>query len=315
MDSLAAEMIGVPLSELHTNVDAIVRAADALAEVAARLGVPAPPPRLAGLSYVHVSTLGVPVIIEPAAAEPYTRPIIKSPADIDRLREPDDYLAAGLVPQRLALAEQLHARRPDAAMHIGHSFEGPVTTAVLLMGQDFFMLPYDDPQRAHALLTFVTGSAIRYCRAISAHQQQPLGNTSIGFPDDFAGMFRPELFAEFVVPYWQRIYEELGATERSLHSELLREEHLPYLAELRIDSYDPSVDQYLPAAVLKRSCPVPYGLRIWPSTVRDESVAQLVDRYRRYAADAPQYVMFHHSRLAEEEKIKALLSVARELAA
>jgi len=68
--------------------------------------------------------------------------------------------------------------------------------------------------------------------------------------DDFAGMFPPAMFNEFVVPYWEETYQGLKATRRSLHSELLRVEHLPYLEQLKIRTSDPSADQYLTPALL-----------------------------------------------------------------
>jgi len=313
-DSLLAEVAGVPQAALHTDVDAICRAYEAIVPVAERLGVEPPRPGLAGLAYNHVSTLGCEVTISADAPEPACKPCIRSPEDIDRLEEPDDYLAAPLVSQRLRLAAALKVRRPDASERIGHDFEGPVTTAALLMGQDFFTLPYEDPARAHRLLDFCTRSALNYCRAIRRHQGRRFGPGPAGMCDDFAGIFGPEQFREFVVPYWEKMYQGLGATRRSLHSELLREEHLPFLAELKIDEYDPSVDQYLTPEILKRSCPVPFTLRIWPAEVLSCSAAELVRMYRYRASFEPTVITFSLCRMVEESKIAALLEVARELA-
>ncbi|MDD4891890.1 MAG: uroporphyrinogen decarboxylase family protein [Phycisphaerae bacterium] len=314
MDSLAAQLAGVPTAMLHLDVDAMCAACDAVAPLADRLGVPRPVPHLAGLTYVHASTLGVPVHITPDAEEPWAEPCIHSPEDIDRLAEPADYLAAGLVPRRLALAAELKRRRPNASGSIGHDLEGPVTTAALMMGPSFFMLPYDDPERAHKLLAFCTRSSISYCRVLNARTGSSPDGGHVGFPDDFAGMLTPPLFREFVLPYWRTIFEEFKATRRSLHCELLHPEHMPFLEELRIDDYDPSVDQYLPAEALRQHCRVPYGLRIWPAWVQDKSAEELVAMYRRFAADQPRYIMFHLHRLEDEPKIAALLAVARDLA-
>ncbi|MHC4716018.1 MAG: uroporphyrinogen decarboxylase family protein, partial [Planctomycetota bacterium] len=217
VDTAVAESAGVSLYDLHTDVDAICRAYEAIAGVAERLGVDPPRPSLAGMAYPHVSALGNEVMITAESVEPWTRPCIHSPEDIDALAEPDDYLAAGIVPRRLELAAELKKRRPDASDHIGHDFEGPVTTAALMMGQDFFTLPYDDPARARRLLEFVN-----YARAIRAHQGRAVGGGRQGACDDFAGMFGPDLFGEFVVPYWNMLYEGLEADTRGLHSELLR---------------------------------------------------------------------------------------------
>jgi hypothetical protein len=309
-----AEAAGVPLHALHTDIDAICRARDALVPLAERLGVDPPRPGLAGLAYCHVSTLGCEVTISSESVEPWARPCISDPAEIDELTEPDDYLAAGVVPDRLALAERLKAARPDASTGIGHDYEGPVTTAALMMGQDFFTLPYDDPARAHRLMEFATRSAVNYARTLRAHQGRPVAGGRQGICDDFAGMFGPEQFAEFVAPYWEMMYQGLEAESRGMHSELLREEHMPFLAAAAIDEYDPSVDQYLTPETLKRSCPVPYTLRMWPSEVRDHSADELVEMYRYRASFEPVFISFALSCLSEEEKAAALLAVARELA-
>ncbi len=313
MDSLLAEVAGIPQAALHLDVDAILRAYEAVQPIARRLGIDPPRPRLAGLAYPHVSTLGCKVTISYDAQEPYVTPCIRRPEDIDHLAEPADYLAGGIVPQRLALCEQIQRRCPEAPAFVGHDYQGPVTTAALLMGQDFFMLPYDDPARAHRLLDFCVRSALNYSRAIRTRLGQATGSRPVGMPDDFAGMFPPEVFAEFVVPYWERMYAGQQATRRHLHCEMLREGHLRYLAGLKISEYDPSVDHYLAPQVLQRSCPVPYGLRIWPSEVVVRSPRELADMYRRLAGFGPTFIMFHLDSLANLPKIEAILQVARRL--
>lgn len=313
-NNILAELAGVRHYDMHVEVDAVIRAADAVAPLAGRLGIEPPRPALYGMSYCHAATLGCPIVNGPGLLEPGCQPCLKSPADIDRLREPKDYLATPLVAQRLALVEELRRRRADASDNIGHDYEGPATTAALMLGPAFFMLPHDDPKRAHRLMEFVTRTAVNYTRVLRARQGHPFGGRPEGICDDFAGIFPPEQFAEFVAPYWEMLYQGLDATERHLHSELLREGHLKHLAGLKIASYDPSVDQFLPADVLKRSCPVPYGLRIWPSQVQSLPTEELVDMYRRYARDGTQFIMFHMHRLQDEPKIVEMLRVARELA-
>jgi hypothetical protein len=291
----------------------MIAGAEAVRPLAERLGVDPPRPHLAGLAYLHVSTLGAEVRMAPELMEPQVVPCVREPSDIDGLQEPKNSLATPLVAQRLALAAELKDPCPDASTMIGHDYEGPITTATLLMGQDFFTLPYEDPARAHRLLEFSTRTAIHYTQALCEHQGRELGET-VGIPDDFAGIFPPSMFGEFVLPYWDRLYTELGARRRFLHSELLRESHLPLLGDLRISTFDPSVDPYLPAEVLARSCPVSYGLRIWPSQVLEHSADELVAMYRHYAAFGTEYITFGMGRLDEEAKMAALLSVARELA-
>ena len=311
-DALLAEVGGVPMGALHCDVEAICRAHDKIIPLAQRLGVQPPRARLAGFCYPHVTALGAEVIF-PEDSEPNVRPVIHRPEDIDSLREPRDYLGTPVVAQRLRTARELKQRRPDAnGEFIGHHYEGPVTTAVLLMGPDFFLLPYDDPERAHRLLSFCVSSALSYRRALAEHQGWTVEPGPAGIPDDFAGMFHPDLFREFVLPYWDRMFEGLAATVRSLHSELLRLEHLPFLAELGIECFDPGADQYLTPELLARHCPVRFQCPIHSWQVRELSVLELQEHYRRLVGFKPYLISFSMNNANEEEKVSALLEVARE---
>ena len=312
-DTMLAELGGVPLDALHRDVDAICLCYDRVVAVAERLRVAPPRPRLAGFSYCQVSVLGAEVVFA-TGSEPNVWPIIHCPHDIDALRLPDDFLASGVAPERLQSLDALLARRPDALRSIGHLYEGPVTAAALLMGPAFFTLPYEDPERAHRLLSFSVESALGYRAAINAHFGVPDAPGPAGIPDDFAGMFGPREFAEFVVPYWERMYEGLQATERHLHSELLRKEHLPFLKELDIALFDPSADQYVTVELLRAHCPVPFTGRIMSWHVREKSPRELQEMYRHIASHEPVSISFHQTFVGEEEKMAALLETARELA-
>jgi uroporphyrinogen-III decarboxylase len=237
--------------------------------------------------------------------------MIREPEDIDDLKAPQDYLAAPLVRERLNLARELKTLCPSAAEVIGHQCEGPVTSAVLLMGERFLMLPYDDPERAHRLLQFCTTSALEFAEALSQHSGKPLP-LDVDFPDDFGGIFEPRTFEVFVAPYWEQLYQGLHARERSLHSELLRIGHLKYLKDLRIDYFDPGVDQYLSPEALRRHCPTRFQCRITEWQVRDLSAAGLQKLYGHLAEQQPYSIMFQMTRLQDEAKIRALLESARE---
>ena len=159
--------------------------------------------------------------------EPKPEPLIQSPEEIDALQEPRSYLQADLIQERLEILAELKRRFPETPNFIGHFFEGPVTSATLLLGQRFLTLPYDDPPRAHRLLQFCVTSAQNYARSLNEYFGGAVSAFMAGgFPDDFAGIFGPNLFEEFVVPYWEQLYQWMNAGQRMLHSELLRVEHL-----------------------------------------------------------------------------------------
>ena len=183
-----------------------------------------------------------------------------------------------------------------------------------MMGSDFFMLPHDDPERAHALLRFCVESAVNYAHALTAHFGGTLKPGPRSIPDDFAGMFAPDQFAEFVAPYWDLMFQKLGATTRYIHSELLRVGHLHFLAELGIASFDPSADQYVTPELLRDHCPVAFTGRIQSWHVHNNTIAELQAMYRRIAACGPVSISFYMKSVSEEPKIQAILDVARELA-
>ena len=311
-DPLIAEVGGVTLHQLHFDAEAIVRAYEKFKSVAERLGIEPPKPHLAGFCYPHIASLGVKFEF-PEDSEPSPSPLISSPEDIDKLKEPDDYLSAPIIQKKLAALKELKKLFPEARNSIGHLYEGPVTTAVLIMGKDFLMLPYDDPEKAHKLLTFCVESALHYANRISEYFNQPIQPGPKGIPDDFAGMFSPPVFKEFIVPYWDKIYRGLSATERSLHSELLRVEHLPFLKELKIKTFDPSADQYLTGEILSKHCPCEFTLRIQAWDIRDLSPEKLEKMYIEFARYKPCRIFFSMENLDAEPKIKKLLKIARRM--
>jgi len=315
-ESLMAENAGVSLKSTHFDVDAILKVYDGIKPLAKELGINAPQPRLAGFGYPHVVSLGAPIEF-PEDGEPNVFPLIKTLEEIDTLKEPENYLAAPLIQTRLKIAAELMKRRKDAVPNfIGHPLEGPITTAVLLFGHDFLTLPYDDPKRAHRLLNFCTESALHYVETLHRHfnGHDPIEPGPRGIPDDFAGMLPPEIFGEFVVPYWNRIYDGLKATERHLHSELLREGHLPFLRDLNIKYFDPSADQYVTPELLSKKCPCRFMSRIQSWDARDLTADQLENLYRKIAGNKPFMIAFSMDKMDQLEKIKRLLKLARELA-
>lgn len=310
-DTTAAEAAGVSLTDLHTDVDAIIKAWDAVKPVAERLGVQAAPPHLAGFSYSHISALGCPIEFA-EGSEPNVVPIIKTPEDIDHLREPDNYLEAGIMPQRLRTMEKLCERRPEAGRGVG-KWEGPLTTAMLMMGDDFATLPYTDPERAHRLLDFVVESTFRYQDAMDAYYGVTRKPARICIADDFAGFIPAELFGEFVLPYWDRIYTGFEATYRYLHSELLRHDHLDQITGIGVQEFDPSADQYVTPESLRDRCPVPFHLRIQEWHIENETEEELQAHYRHLADHGPKVIEFYMARAHHESKIAAIFEVAREL--
>jgi len=312
-ESFIAKNAGITMKQLHFDADAIVYAYEKIKEVTDRLGIQQPVPHLAGFAYPHVASLGCEIIF-PEDSEPKPLPLLKNPSDIDNLHEPHDYLSAPLIQKKLQSLEKLLKKVPNAIRTIGHLYEGPITTAMLLMGQSFLTLPYDDPRRAHKLLEFCTRSAINYATVIRKKLGIPVEPCPVGIPDDFAGMFPPKIFEEFVIPYWDMLYSGMQATERYLHSELLRTEHLSLLEKIGIDLYDPSADQYITPEILQKYCPCKFTLLIKEWEIDSQSIEQLEQLYERYAKTKPENISFWLCFPEHEEKICGLLKKARSMA-
>jgi len=312
-ERLIARYAGVTLKQMHFDADAIIFAYKKAGEITEKLGIEPLIPHLAGFTYPHVASLGCEVIF-PEDSEPKPLPIIKESTDIDNLSEPDDYLAAPLVQKKLESLENLLEEYPNAIKSIGHLYEGPATTAMLLMGEKFLTLPYDDPKRAHKLLEFSAKSAVNYANTIREKLELPIEPCPVSIPDDFAGIFPPSIFEEFVLPYWDILYLGMQATERHLHSELLRANHLPLLKKVNIDLFDPSADQYLTPKFLRDNCPCRFTLCIKEWEIDNFSIEELEKLYERYAQCKPEIISFSLCFLEHEKKIKALLRKARSMA-
>jgi hypothetical protein len=220
-------------------------------------------PHWANISYGHINTLGSRLIF-PEDSEVAHTPIYSSLTQgIAALEKEVDFTASGLFPYYLDLWEQL--KKTFSGMPLpfeGFGLEGPVTTAWLLRGHDFFMDIYDHPADAALYLERVTDSIIRYRNTLRAlNGQKPVPGGGIYICDDGAAMIPPSLWPQFVLPYLNQCYGDAGW--RGLHLEDMTSDHLPYLVELRISSYDPSVSRKLtPSLILKHAPGVPFSWRL-----------------------------------------------------
>lgn len=121
-------------------------------------------------------------------------------------------------------------------------FQSPFTTAEQLLGSDaFFLMPYDEPARLHALMDVVTDFSIDFFTAqIAAAGPRccPGSWPSFWFPrcagiqmsDDNMVNVSPAVYDEFVVPYNNRIAEAFGGL--FFHCCTITEANLPSLRRL-----------------------------------------------------------------------------------
>lgn len=263
-------------------------------------------------AYLGVAALGAELVF-PEDDPPMVRGHpLRHAEEIDRLTIPRRYYETEAAAPYMRIYEQIRSEVGDQ-VHLGVGIEGPVTSAKLLRGQDFFTDLYDRPEAAHRLLDIVTESIIRFTRENRRIRGLSEEGGGTGIADDFSGLISPSMYEEFVVPYHRRIYDAFGETPRSLHSELLHREHLRYLAPLGVTHFDPGQDQYLTVQDIIEATDVPFTANIY--TVREmqqgtpETVAAA---YRHVVERGASSVMVELCRDTPPENIRAFIDVARE---
>jgi hypothetical protein len=202
----------------------------------------------------------------------------------------------------------------DERVGLGAGIEGPITSAKLLRGQEFFTDLYLHPAAAHRLLDLVTESFIQFARANRRVRGAPEDQGGTGLCDDFAGLISPQMWPEFVVPYYERLYAAFGDGPRTMHSELLRPGHLPFLLDLGLTSFDPGQDQYLTVPSIREAAP---GLHFtWNlhtiRVMKEETPERIVALCRQAIADGAPALMAEPCRGSPPENLEAFLEAGRE---
>jgi uroporphyrinogen-III decarboxylase len=264
-------------------------------------------------AYEGVAALGA-EIVYPAEHQPMIRGqghILPTPESVDEIRVPDPW-ASERFRAHVDGWHELRRRCPGVEVELSAGQEGPVTTAVLLRGLDFFADCLADPERAHRLLSVSTDTYIAFVEATRrATGAAPGGEVLIA--DDHAGNLSPALWPDFVLPYYERIYGELGATRRTMHTELVRPAHLPLLRRLRLDHLNFGEDQHLAVRDVVAALAVPFDWHIRTVTEMLQGTPEAIQTaYRRAVADGAPEMTAELTVATPPENIRAFLEVARE---
>jgi uroporphyrinogen-III decarboxylase len=265
------------------------------------------------LAYASLTALGVEISYPQDGQPMITRPIVSSPEDLESLPRVKDVMSAGAIPHVIDLWKHLcDCEGKEVPLTFGN--EGPITAAVLIRGVDFLIDVLESPQFAHRLLSVVADLFIetnRGCQTVLA--QPPSGGTK-GMADDFAGLLAPAQYREFVVPYYNRIYGSLGAERRELHSELLRPDHLPILAEFQLNHFDPHTDQYLTVRDMVERMPqgISWNWRILSSSVVTGTPEGLTREFEGALADGADDFLVFISAPVKPENVRAVAALARK---
>ncbi len=265
-------------------------------------------------AYEGVAALGGELVF-PAEHQPMIRNqghILTSAEEIDALTVPDPWQNQRFQ-RHVGWYRELCRRFPSQASGGLAGQEGPITTAGLLRGPDFFVDCLADPPRAHRLLQVCTEMFIRW--TLAAREVEGVAPEEVGLADDYAGMLAPELWPEFVLPYYQRIIEALGPKGCWLHTELVRRQHLPLLRQLRLTGVNFSEDQYLTIADVQEELPgVPFGWHILTVAEMQQGTPRTIkERFRQIVAAGVEEVRCELTVGTPPENVRAFLEAAREM--
>jgi hypothetical protein len=227
-------------------------------------------------SYGHINCLGS-ALSYPPDADVGCVPIYDSLEDgIRTLREDVNWATAGEMPRYLDTWAQLRRDFPGHAVPFDRfRAQGPITTAWLLRGQDFFYDLYDDPPRWQEYLALVTASIISFRRFVCKVNGSPFPLDEVLITDDIAAMIPPPMWRESVVISHRRVFARLPCRSRAAHIEDLVQDHLPFLDEIELDWFDPRVSPRISPTDIRDQCGVPFEWHLNPMQLRDFTPAQV----------------------------------------
>ncbi|MBU0608983.1 MAG: uroporphyrinogen decarboxylase family protein [Armatimonadetes bacterium] len=215
------------------------------------------------ISYGHVNCLGSELIFPEGGEVAHTHVYGSLAEGVAALQQPVDWLTQGLAPFYLRFRDELQSRFPGETARWCFGAEGPVTTAYELRGDGFFTDIFDDPPLAREFMRLTVDSILDFDRVYAAVNEQPFPNPGGGgMCDDLASFIPPRLFREFVLPYWDQLYTGLTSGTRSAHVEDLRPEQLPYLEDIGLSHFDPSISPRLTPKIFHERCRVPFTWRL-----------------------------------------------------
>jgi len=262
-------------------------------------------------SYVEASQFGVEVLFPEDNMPMVKSPVMKEAKEVYKLKILNPY-KEGLMAKAIKTYYFMKRKVGDKIPVGLGGTEGPVTTAVIVRGQDFFTDILLHPREAKKLLELVTEASLLLREVKEKVTGEKIEST--GIADDFSGLLSPIQYEEFVVPYHKRIYETYGKKGRGLHSELLHKEHLKFLTLLAITHYDPGTDQYLTVKDIIKEIPkIPFSFNLkGPSDMLLGNPETIREKYRKPVADGAPEMMTELCRGVPKENILAFIKVAKE---
>lgn len=220
-----------------------------------RPGIATPP-----VSYGHLNGVGVPLVFPAGDGEVnYERTDYSLDQWIENLSRERDFSKEGMAPYFLEYREKLMEAFPGKHVGFNYGYEGPLTEAYTMLDLNLYYSLYDEPEKLKTMLEKIAYSVIRFKRfyfQVNGIDYQYASSMC----DDCATLVPPELWEEFVIPFMDILYSDVGSAKRNLHSEGMIYKHLKHLETLGITRFDPSVSPKLNPLVITQNCKVPF---IW----------------------------------------------------
>lgn len=283
------KLTDIPIKEFNLNPAAGIELyrrgrpmiTDLFGPVVRQPGVATPP-----VSYGHINALGAELRF-PDDGEVNHETLCESLAEgIEMLKRPVNFATAGMVPFYQQYQQQMQAAFPDEPVGFGMGFEGPITTAYTLRRDAFFFDVLDQPQLCHEFLQRLVTSIVEYTYFNAQMNQRPaIDPVSSGLCDDVSSMLSPQLWPEFVIPYWEQYFQGRTTGTRWAHVEDLRPAHLHFLEQANISNFDPSISKKLNPRLIFEHCRVPFGWRLGSFHYHTMTCQDVTDFVFQSAAD------------------------------
>lgn len=260
------ELTGVPIREFYLEPSAgieVYRRGRPLLREMFGADVPAPGISSPPISYGHANALGSELLFPEGGEVAHTHPFDSLEKAIEALRQPVDFHRAGMAQHYIEYRKRLQEAFPGEQVGFGFGLEGPLTTGYELRGDGFFLDIMDRPELAGEFLRLTTESIAAFHRFRSEVLDVPaISPDGAGMADDIASFVPPRLWGELVLPNWERYFQAKTTGQRRAHVENLRGEQLPFLEQIGLVRFDPSISPALNPRIISERCRVPFDWRL-----------------------------------------------------
>jgi hypothetical protein len=314
------ELTGTPIRDFNLDPDACIAAyrrgrpliREMFGEDVSIVGLATP-----AVSYGHANVLGCELLFPEGGEVAHTHIYASLEEGLRRLREPVDYFKAGMAPFYLDFRERMRQAFPGEPVGLSFGAEGPMTTAYELRGEGFFTDVLDDLPLAQRFMEAVVASILDYHRWLCSVDGRPALNPDAGaMCDDIASFLPPRLFPQLVVPSWEGYFAGITTGRRHAHVEDLRVDQLPFLEDIGLAYYDPSISPRLDPRLIFENCRVPFAWHLESFHIREMSLRDVEDFvYQSVADGASGVTMSVAETMCNDDgaaKVAAFIGAAKE---